>query len=122
MVLVQLAASSNGCQVVDPQHAEPIALGAQPEPPKAVAGTTRLKDRLGDDHPQPPAPPEVPVGRRVEHEHGEVLFPAAVAALAGAKREQAVALPERAGGLAVVGRQVVPGDPGRVADDEIERL
>ena len=57
MVLVQLAASPKGRmrrQVVDPQHPERRAVASQPEAAEAVAGPLGLKERLRDDHAQPP--------------------------------------------------------------------
>ena len=124
MVLVQLAASPKGRTATMSSTRSTlsgVAVGAESEAAKTVAGPLGLKKRLRDDHAQPPAGLQVAIGRGVEHQHREVFLAAAVPGVVARKREQAVVLPQRLGGLAILVGQIVPGDPGRIADHEIER-
>ena len=98
----------------------PSGAAADLEAAEAVARALALEKRLRDHHAQPAAVAEVAVGGGVEHEHGKVLLAAAVPRVVAGEGEQPVALPVRLGRLSVIARQIVPSDPRRISDDEVE--
>ncbi len=105
--------------VVHLQYAQRRAVGAKAKTAETVPCPFGLKERLRDHHAQASRGTQITVGGGVEHQHRQVLLAAAMPRRVAGKREQAVTLPVRLRGLAIIVGQVVPSNPGRIADDKI---